>query len=171
MSEAEKFDSSFSCKSSLCTSFNIQRSFNNDNHNIFRMEETLEVEGRYYLEEVSLTDTASSKGTISPLPIQIKPPGEYAPDGMSVLFSIYDVFTFFLDLEHIQRLVDEKQLDEKLKEFRTHESEEKIKLEDFGPMPEMIDDFIRNYFRNMGLNKTLATVILLLIIWKVILYL
>ena len=49
--------------------------------NIFRMEETLEVEGRYYLEEVSLTDTASSKGTISPLPIQIKPPGEYAPDG------------------------------------------------------------------------------------------
>ena len=78
---------------------------------------------------------------------------------------------FFLDLEHIQRLVDEKQLDEKLKEFRTHESEEKIKLEDFGPMPEMIDDFIRNYFRNMGLNKTLATVILLLIIWKVILYL
>ena len=45
------------------------------------MEETLEVEGRYYLEEVSLTDTASSKGTISPLPIQIKPPGEYAPDG------------------------------------------------------------------------------------------
>jgi len=105
------------------------------------MEETLEVEGRYYLEEVSLTDTASSKGTISPLPIQIKPPGEYAPD----------------DLEHIQRLVDEKQLDEKLKEFRTHESEEKIKLEDFGPMPEMIDDFIRNYFRNMGLNKTLAT--------------
>ena len=64
----------------------------------------------------------------------------------------------FSDLEHIQRLVDEKQLDEKLKEFRTHESEEKIKLEDFGPMPEMIDDFIRNYFRNMGLNKTLATV-------------
>jgi len=60
-------------------------------------------------------------------------------------------------LEHIQRLVDEKQLDEKLKEFRTNESEEKIKLEDFGPMPEMIDDFIRNYFRNMGLNKTLAT--------------
>ena len=49
--------------------------------NVFRMEETLEVEGRYYLEEVSLTDTASSKGTISPLPIQIKPPGEYAPDG------------------------------------------------------------------------------------------
>ena len=62
-------------------------------------------------------------------------------------------------MEHIQRLVDEKQLDEKLKEFRTNESEEKIKLEDFGPMPEMIDDFIRNYFRNMGLNKTLATVI------------
>ena len=121
------------------------------------MEETLEVEGRYYLEEVSLTDTASSKGTISPLPIQIKPPGEYAPDGK--LLPVHIRFWYFiLDLEHIQRLVDEKQLDEKLKEFRTHESEEKIKLEDFGPMPEMIDDFIRNYFRNMGLNKTLATV-------------
>ena len=73
---------------------------------------------------------------------------------------VYIRFWYFIsDLEHIQRLVDEKQLDEKLKEFRTHESEEKIKLEDFGPMPEMIDDFIRNYFRNMGLNKTLATVI------------
>ena len=53
----------------------------------FRMEETLEVEGRYYLEEVSLTDTASSKGTISPLPIQIKPPGEYAPDGKTTIAS------------------------------------------------------------------------------------
>ena len=73
---------------------------------------------------------------------------------------VYIRFYIFSDLEHIQRLVDEKQLDEKLKEFRSHESEEKIKLEDFGPMPEMIDDFIRNYFRNMGLNKTLATVIL-----------
>ena len=51
------------------------------------MEETLEVEGRYYLEEVSLTDTASSKGTISPLPIQIKPPGEYAPDGKTTIAS------------------------------------------------------------------------------------
>ena len=123
------------------------------------MEETLEVEGRYYLEEVSLTDTASSKGTISPLPIQIKPPGEYAPDGKLSELPVHIRFWYFIsDLEHIQRLVDEKQLDEKLKEFRTHESEEKIKLEDFGPMPEMIDDFIRNYFRNMGLNKTLATV-------------
>ena len=73
---------------------------------------------------------------------------------------LYPILYFCSDLEHIQRLVDEKQLDEKLKEFRSHESEEKIKLEDFGPMPEMIDDFIRNYFRNMGLNKTLATVIL-----------
>ena len=73
---------------------------------------------------------------------------------------LHPILYFCSDLEHIQRLVDEKQLDEKLKEFRSHESEEKIKLEDFGPMPEMIDDFIRNYFRNMGLNKTLATVIL-----------
>ena len=164
------------------------------------MEETLEVEGRYYLEEVSLTDTASSKGTISPLPIQIKPPGEYAPDGKTTIFShfalmtvfrasimrmghsylgsktpmvqksvhfrFYPILYFCSDLEHIQRLVDEKQLDEKLKEFRSHESEEKIKLEDFGPMPEMIDDFIRNYFRNMGLNKTLATVILYFVLLK-----
>ena len=77
---------------------------------------------------------------------------------------LHPISYFCSDLEHIQRLVDEKQLDEKLKEFRSHESEEKIKLEDFGPMPEMIDDFIRNYFRNMGLNKTLATVILYFVI-------
>ena len=95
----------------------------------------------------------------------------HAEFGQNDHFRCTSGFMYFLDLEHIQRLVDEKQLDEKLKEFRTHESEEKIKLEDFGPMPEMIDDFIRNYFRNMGLNKTLATVILLLIILKVILYL
>ena len=83
----------------------------------------------------------------------------HAEFGQNDHFRCTSGFIFrFLDLEHIQRLVDEKQLDEKLKEFRTHESEEKIKLEDFGPMPEMIDDFIRNYFRNMGLNKTLATV-------------
>lgn len=41
------------------------------------MEETLDVEGRFYLEEVSLTDTASSRGTISPLPMKVKPSGEY----------------------------------------------------------------------------------------------
>jgi WD40 repeat protein len=105
------------------------------------MEETLEVEGRFYLEEVSLTDTTSSKGTVSPLPVQIKPTGEYAFD----------------DLEHIQRLVAEKQLDEKLKEMKLRSDDEKIKLQNYGPMPEMIDDFIRNYFRNIGLNKTLAS--------------
>ena len=72
--------------------------------NIFRMEETLEVEGRYYLEEVSLTDTASSKGTISPLPIQIKPPGEYAPDGKltsglhPVLIFLFQIWNIFNDL-------------------------------------------------------------------------
>ena len=58
------------------------------------MEETLEVEGRYYLEEVSLTDTASSKGTISPLPIQIKPPGEYAPDG-KLTSGLHPVLIFY----------------------------------------------------------------------------
>jgi WD40 repeat protein len=105
------------------------------------MEETLEVEGRYYLEEVSLTDTTSSRGTLSPLPVQVKPSGEYAFD----------------DLEHIQRLVAEKQLDEKLKEMKLRSDDEKIKHQNYGPMPEMIDDFIRNYFRNMGLNKTLAS--------------
>ena len=41
------------------------------------MEETLGAEGRYYLEEVSLTDEASSRGTISPLPMKVKPTGEY----------------------------------------------------------------------------------------------
>ena len=63
-----------------------------------------------------------------------------------------------LDLEHIQRLVAEKQLDEKLKEMKLRSDDEKIKHQNYGPMPEMIDDFIRNYFRNMGLNKTLASV-------------
>ena len=61
----------------------------------FRMEETLEVEGRYYLEEVSLTDTASSKGTISPLPIQIKPPGEYAPDGKTTIYRHFALMAVF----------------------------------------------------------------------------
>ena len=42
-----------------------------------KMEETLGVEGRFYLEEVSLTDEASSRGTISPLPMKVKPMGEY----------------------------------------------------------------------------------------------
>ena len=42
-----------------------------------KMEETLGAEGRYYLEEVSLTDEASSRGTISPLPMKVKPTGEY----------------------------------------------------------------------------------------------
>ena len=61
-------------------------------------------------------------------------------------------------MEHIQRLVDEKQLDEKLKQMNesavtttTSDSEE------YGAMPEMIDDFIRNYFANMGLYKTLGS--------------
>ena len=47
-----------------------------------KMEETLDVEGRYYLEEVSLTETNSSRGTLSPLPMKAKPTGEYsAADG------------------------------------------------------------------------------------------
>merc|ERR1712212_284177 len=104
------------------------------------MEESLGVEGRFYLEEVSLTDTNSSKGTLSPLPVQIKPHGEYACD----------------DLEHIQRLVDEKQLDEKLKAIKLSQNADRT-MEEYGPVPEMIDDFIRNYFVNIGLYKTLAS--------------
>ena len=30
-------------------------------------------------------------------------------------------------------------------------------IEEYGAMPEMIDDFIRNYFANMGLYKTLGS--------------
>jgi len=108
------------------------------------MEETLGVEGRFYLEEVSLTDTASSRGTISPLPMKVKPSGEYP---------IND------ELEHIQRLVDEKQLDEKLKQMNTESTATTAEPteHEYGAMPEMIDDFIRNYFANMGLYKTLAS--------------
>ena len=63
-----------------------------------------------------------------------------------------------LELEHIQRLVDEKQLDEKLKQMNeSAATTTATDNEEYGAMPEMIDDFIRNYFANMGLYKTLGS--------------
>ena len=45
------------------------------------MDEKLEVEGLFYLEEVSLTDSTSSRGTLTPLPVQIRPDADCAADG------------------------------------------------------------------------------------------
>ena len=69
-----------------------------------------------------------------------------------------DLF-LILELEHIQRLVDEKQLDEKLKQTNSESATTTAEPteHEYGAMPEMIDDFIRNYFANMGLYKTLAS--------------
>ena len=76
------------------------------------MEETLGVEGRFYLEEVSLTDTASSRGTISPLPMKVKPSGEYpVNDGKFFGFSEISRFLDRILMEHIETKVS---LDSKL---------------------------------------------------------
>jgi len=61
---------------------------------------------------------------------------------------------FVADLSHVQTLADEKVADERARNEKCKE----LDLFDLGPQPEMIDDFIRNYFANMGLNKTLAQV-------------
>jgi len=99
------------------------------------MEESLEIDGKYFLEEVSVSET-SSRGTLSPLPL-IASIKDVPGDG---------------DLTHVQKLADEKLADERAKT----EKDKELELFDLGPQPEMIDDFIRNYFANMGLTKTLA---------------
>jgi len=99
------------------------------------MEESFEIDGKYYLEEVAISET-SSRGTLSPLPLIVSikdTPG----DG---------------DLGHVQKLADEKIADERARAEKAKD----LELVDLGPQPEMIDDFIRNYFANMGLTKTLA---------------
>ena len=54
----------------------------------------------------------------------------------------------------MQKLADEKIADERARAEKAKD----LELVDLGPQPEMIDDFIRNYFANMGLTKTLAQV-------------
>ena len=100
------------------------------------MEESQQIDGKYYLEEVSI-DGASSRGTCSPLPVKMNI--RENQDG---------------DLGHVQKLADEKNADERAKAHRHHQQE----IFELGPQPEMIDDFIRNYFANVGLTKTLSQV-------------
>jgi len=99
------------------------------------MNETLEVEGKYMLEELAMSE-CSSRATLSPLPPVI-PSKDIPGDG---------------DLFHVQRLADEKMADDRAREQRAYD----LKFEHLGPQPETIDDFIRNYFAKMGFMKTLA---------------